>query len=43
MTVGSMVTGRTLPLSNMEHFLWNKYRVAQARLRQQQQPKGKRR
>lgn len=42
MTVGSMVAGRTLPLSNMEHFLWNKYRTAVKRL-EQQQGKGKKR
>jgi hypothetical protein len=35
-TVGELLTGGSQPLSNMELYLWNRYRVAQARIRQQQ-------
>jgi len=37
-TVGELLTGRAQPLSNMELYLWNRYRFARERLRQQQRP-----
>jgi len=43
MTVGSLVAGRQVPLAHMEHVLWNKYRVATERIKQQSTTKkGKR-
>ena len=37
-TVGELLTGRMAPLTNMEHFLWARYRLATARLHQQARP-----
>jgi len=35
-TVGELLTGRPQPLLNMELYLWNRYRFARERLRQQE-------
>lgn len=35
MTVRTLLTGTTAPMSLMEEYLWRRYRLAQARLRQQ--------
>ncbi len=42
MTVGKLVTGRDMPLSNMEMTLWNTYRLVKVRF-EHQRPKGRRR
>jgi hypothetical protein len=34
--VRELLTGQPGPLTNMEFFLWARYRLAQARLRQQE-------
>jgi uncharacterized protein (DUF2062 family) len=35
MQVGAMLAGRAMAMSNMELYLWGRYRLAQRRLRQQ--------
>lgn len=35
-TVAELLTGAPMPLSNMEFYLWNRYRLARERIRQQQ-------
>jgi hypothetical protein len=38
--VGDMLVGGSQPLSAMEHYLWQRWELATARLKQQQQRKG---
>jgi hypothetical protein len=38
-TVRELTTGASGPLTNLEHYLWARYRTAQARLQQQQRRK----
>jgi len=40
-TVAELLTGGSQPLSNMELYLWNRYRFACERIRQQQRGPGK--
>ncbi len=40
-TVAELLTGEAQPLSNMELYLWNRYRFARERIRQQQRRPGK--
>lgn len=35
MTVRKSMTGQDAPMTNMEYWLWNRFRVARARLEQQ--------
>lgn len=37
-TVRELVTGQTGPLTSTEQYLWNRYRLATARLQQQARP-----
>lgn len=41
-SVGELATGRGTAISNMEMFLWNVWRTAEARLQQQNRKPGKR-
>jgi hypothetical protein len=35
-TVRSILSGQAAPMSNMEFYLWGRYRLARARIEQQQ-------